>query len=547
MKKRILVIGGVAGGASAAAKARRESEDCEILVFERGPFISFANCGLPYYIGKEILSRDSLLLASPESFKIKYNIDVHVEHEVTSINSSEKFIIVKGPNGERQESYDKLIVSQGASPLVPPFKGVDKSHVFTLRNIPDMDKIFNFSDKNQPKTAVVIGGGFIGLEMAEAFSHRGLKVSVIEKASHILPLLDEDIATELQENVLQNEGVSLYTGLGATEILDDSVLLEDGQKVDADIVLISIGVKPELNLVKDAGIKIGLTGGVVTNSKMQSSDLDIYAVGDMAETFHQITGQKLRIPLAGPANKQGRIAGANAVGGHMSYTGALGTSIVRIFDQVVATTGLNSKQASDFGFTFFTSITRDWDHASYYPGANMIATKILVQEGTAKILGAQVLGKTGVDKRIDILATAITGGMSVFDLENLDLAYAPPFGSANDPINMAGFVASNMETGKHQYVSVSEMIDFDGIIIDVREEHELLNQGKLKGAIHIALGDLRNKLSDIDRTKKIVVYCQKGQRAYLAYRILKLNGFKVKNLKGGFFEAKYNNLDMECL
>lgn len=545
MKKQILIIGGVAGGASAAAKARRECEDCDIHVFERGPYISFANCGLPYYIGKEIGSRDQLLLASPESFKRKYNVDVHVETEVTSIRRESKSILVKGPRGEQQYSYDKLIVSQGASPLVPPFKGVDKKHVFTLRNIPDMDRIFSYSNDNAPKSAVVIGGGFIGLEMAEAFAHRGLNVSVIEKAPHILPLLDEDIATELQEKLLQNDNVSLYTGLGAIEILDDSVVLEDNQNVDADIVLVSIGVRPELDLVKNAGLKIGDTGGVVTNSQMQSSDPDIYAVGDMAETFHQVTGQKLRIPLAGPANKQGRIAGANVVGGKMSYKGALGTSIVRVFDQVVGTTGLNSRQAKQSGYSFFTSITRDWDHASYYPGANMLATKVLIQEGTGLILGAQVLGVTGVDKRVDILATAITGGLTVHDLENLDLAYAPPFGSANDPINMAGFVASNIQNTNHRAIHVNELEGFNGVLIDVREKSELNAQGRLQGAIHIPLGDLRSRLSDLDKKTDIVVYCQKGQRGYLAHRVLSLNGFLVKNLKGGFLEAKYNKLIIE--
>lgn len=545
MKKQILIIGGVAGGASAAAKARRECEDCDIHVFERGPYISFANCGLPYYIGKEIGSRDQLLLSSPENFKRKYNVDVHVEHEVKAIQTKEKTILVQGPDGEKSFSYDKLILSQGASPLVPPFKGVDKEHVFTLRNIPDMDKIFAYSNQETLKSAVVIGGGFIGLEMAEAFSHRGLKVSVIEKAPHILPLLDEDIANELQEKLLENPNISLYTGLGATEILDDSVVLEDGQKVDADIVLVSIGVRPELDLVKEAGIVVGATGGVVTNSQMQSSDPDVYAVGDMAETFHQITGQKLRIPLAGPANKQGRIAGANVVGGKMSYKGALGTSIVRVFDQVVGTTGLNSRQATQMGYSFFTSITRDWDHASYYPGANMLATKILVQEGTGLILGAQVLGVTGVDKRIDVLATAITGQLSVHDLENLDLAYAPPFGSANDPINMAGFVASNIQNTSHETIHAKDLADFEGILIDIRENNELQERGKLKGAIHIALGDIRKKINELDKSQKYVVYCHKGQRGYLAYRILKLNGFSVKNLKGGFLEAKYNNLEIE--
>ena len=438
---RIIIVGGVAGGASAAAKARRVDENAEIHVFERGPFISFANCGLPYYIAGEIADRAKLIIMTPEKFWTRSRVHAHVNHEVLAIHRTAKTIEVKGPDGAtRAVAYDKLILSQGAMPIVPPIPGVQLPHVFTLRDIPDMDRIDKFMNEQHPKRAVVIGGGFIGMEMAEAFNRRGMQVTVVELSPHILPLLDHDLANHL-ENQTRRSDFNFKTGTGATAFTPAGVTLADGSTLAADLILLSVGVKAEVALAKSAGLEIGATGGVKTNGRMESSDPDIYAVGDAGETMHALTGARARIALAGPANRQGRIAGANAAGAKLTYPGALGTSIVRVLNMTVGFTGLNSAQAAKAGFSFFTSLTRDHSHAHYYPGATPVMIKIIVEEGTGRLLGAQVMGESGVDKRVDVLATAIAGKMTVDDLESLDLAYSPPFGSANDPVNTAGFVA----------------------------------------------------------------------------------------------------------
>jgi NADPH-dependent 2,4-dienoyl-CoA reductase/sulfur reductase-like enzyme/rhodanese-related sulfurtransferase len=549
---RILIVGGVAGGASAAAKARRTSESAEIHVFERGPYISFANCGLPYFIGGEIESRDALLLATPETFKKKYRIQVHTGHEVTEILRDQKAIRVRNADGmERLETYDKLILSQGATPLIPPFPGSNQDHVFTLRSIPDMDRIDTYLREKQPETAIVIGGGFIGLEMAEAFHRRGLRVTIVEKAPHILPGLDSDMAYQL-ESELASDKFRFITGSGATEILKDQLILDDGSKIEGELVLMSIGVRPELELATQCGLEIGKTGGVRVNSRMQSADPHIFVVGDMAETFHRIPSPRskeptpVRIPLAGPANRQGRIAGSNAAGGSMEYQGAQGTAIVRVFDWVVGMTGFSSQQATEAGYDFGTSMTRDFQHAGYFPGANFLITKIIFEKGSGKLLGAQVLGKEGVDKRVDIMATAIAGHLSVRDLESLDLAYSPPFGAANDPANIAGFVATNIETGVVATVSPDSWFPEGEFLLDVRELTELLSFGKLAGAVHIPLGELRDRYHELPHDQEIILYCQKGQRGYLATRILMQSGFpKVKNLQGGFLQARSNKLPIE--
>ncbi|MBX7147526.1 FAD-dependent oxidoreductase [bacterium] len=541
MSLKIVVIGGVAGGATAAAKARRVNEHAEITVFERGEYLSFANCGLPYYIAGEIKDREKLLLMTPQKFWDKYRIKALIRHEVLSVDRVAKKVKVKTPDGSIiDEVYDKLIMSQGAMPIVPPFKGLPAEHVFVLRDVPDMDKIDLFIKTQNPKTAAVIGGGFIGLEMAEALMHRGLKVTVIEKAPHILPLLDDDMARELVRDMEQDYAntLTILNAIGASEMGKDFVVLENGQKVNADMVLLSVGVKPEVALAREAGLEIGVTGGVKANGRLQSSDPDIYVVGDAAETTHLITGARLRIPLAGPANRQGRIAGANAAGAHLTYPGALGTSIVRLLNKTIGYVGLNSKQAKDAGFTFFTSTTRDPSHASYYPGATTVITKLLVEEGSGRILGAQVMGENGVDKRVDVLATAIYGKMTVHDLESLDLAYAPPFGSANDPINIASFVAGHEVKGDVRTIETFSEADF---LVDVRNPDEIQKFGKLGNSVNIPVSQLRDRLHEIPKDKKIVVYCQKGQRGYLAYQILNQNGFQVANLKGGFLQARNTN------
>jgi NADPH-dependent 2,4-dienoyl-CoA reductase/sulfur reductase-like enzyme/rhodanese-related sulfurtransferase len=539
--RRIIIVGGVAGGASAAAKARRVDETAEIHVFERGPYISFANCGLPYFIAGEIDDREKLLVMTPKKFWDRSRIHAHVNHEVLSINRANKTIRVKGPKGEERDvSYDKLILSQGAKPIVPRIAGVELPNVFTLRDIPDMDRIAAFVNERRPRHAVVIGGGFIGLEMAEAFHHRGIHVTIVERNPHILPLLDHDLAMHLQ-NQLRRDDFDFKTSAEAVRFTSEGVEFADGSKSPADLILLSVGIKAEVELARVAGLEIGATGGVKTNGRMESSDPDIYAVGDAAETMHALTGARARIALAGPANRQGRIAGANAAGARMIYPGALGTSIVRVLHMTAGFTGLNSEQATKAGFSFFTSLTRDNSHAHYYPGAKPILIKVIAEEGTGRLLGAQVLGERGVDKRVDIFATAITGKMSVFELENLDLAYSPPFGSANDPVNVAGFVAGHIARGDIATVAPETWRPNGDFLLDVRDEDEVADFGKLRNAVNIPLSQLRNRLDQLPRDRRIITYCQKGQRGYLAACALHGSGFdKVANLRGGFLQAKLN-------
>ena len=446
-KCKILIVGGVAGGASAAARARRVDESAEITIFERGPYISFANCGLPYHIAGEIEDRSKLLIMTPEKRWTRSHVEVHVNHEVLSIDRPAKTIRVRNTDGSEQDfCYDKLILSQGAKPIVPAIPGADLPNVFTLRDVPDMDRILAFLDSRKPGTAAIIGGGFIGLEMAEAFHRRGIRVTVIEKLPQILPVLDRDMALHL-ENCVRGDKFAVMTGAEARSFSAEGVELTDGTFVPAELILLSVGVRAEVELARRAGLEIGVTGGVKVTARMESSDPDIYAVGDAAETTHMLTGARTRIPLAGPANRQGRIAGANAAGGHFLYTGALGTSIVRVLHMTAGFTGLNSVQTAKAGFSFFTSVTVDPNHAGYYPGSSPMRIKVVAEEGTGRLLGAQIVGEDGVDKRTDVLATAIAGKMTVFDIESLDLAYAPPFGSANDPVNTAGYVADHIVRG----------------------------------------------------------------------------------------------------
>ncbi len=536
---RIVIVGGVAGGASAAAKARRVDENADIQIFERGPYISFANCGLPYFIAGEIDDRAKLIVMTPEKFWERSRVRAHVNHEALSINRAAKTICVREPDGrQRNVPYDKLVLSQGAKAIVPPVPGANLPHVFTLRDIPDMDRIAAFLNERQPRHAVVIGGGFIGLEMAEAFHHRGLHVTIVERDPHILPLLDRDMAAHLQ-NQIRRDDFEFKTGAAATQFTGGGVEFADGSRLPADLVLMSVGVKAEVELARAAGLEIGETGGVKTNGRLESSDPNIYAVGDAAETMHALTGARARIALAGPANRQGRIAGANAAGARLIYPGALGTSIVRVLNMTAGFTGLNSAQALKAGFTFFTSLTRDDSHAHYYPGAKPVLIKIVAEEGTGRLLGAQVLGECGVDKRVDVLATAITGKMSVFDLENLDLAYSPPFGSANDPINTAGFVAGHIARGDLATVAPETWKPDGDYLLDVRDPGELAEFGKLNNAVNIPLGQLRDRLGELPRDRRIVTYCQNGQRGYLAACALHGRGFEdVANLRGGFLQSK---------
>jgi NADPH-dependent 2,4-dienoyl-CoA reductase/sulfur reductase-like enzyme/rhodanese-related sulfurtransferase len=541
--RRIVIVGGVAGGASAATRARRVDESAEIVLFERGPYISFANCGLPYHIAGEIEDRSKLLIMTPEKMWARSRVQVHVNHEVLSIDRSGKTVRVRrGDGSEKEFPYDKLILSQGARPIVPPIPGADLPNVFTLRDVPDMDRIIAFVEARQPRTAAVIGGGFIGLEMAEAFHRRGMKVTVIERLPHILPLLDHDTATHLENRVRGND-FAIMTGTEAKSFSAQGVELADGSFIPAELILLSVGVRAEVDLAKRAGLEIGQTGGVKVNARMESSDPEIYAVGDAAETTHMLTGARTRIPLAGPANRQGRIAGANAAGGRFLYPGALGTSIVRVLQMTAGCTGLNSAQAAKAGFSFFSSVTIDASHASYFPGAKPMRIKILAEEGTGRVLGAQIVGEDGVDKRTDVLATAIAGKMTVFDLESLDLAYAPPFGSANDPVNTAGFVADHIVRGDVATIAPEDWKPSGEFLLDVRENNEVAESGTLPNAVHIPLGELRDRMGELPRDRKILVYCHKGQRGYLAACALKGSGFEnVANLRGGIAQARLNGL-----
>lgn len=535
MARRIVIVGGVAGGATAAAKARREDEHAAITMFERGPYVSFANCGMPYYIGGEISDRDKLLLMTPESFYRKYRVNVHVAHEVVSVDRGVKEVVVRGPDGgERRHAYDKLILSQGAAPLRPPIKGADRRHVFTLRDIPDMDRIAAFLDHCSPESAAIIGGGFIGLEMAEAFHHRGLKVTIVEQARHIMPVLDDDVAAECMA-AAQRENFVIRAGRKALTIDPNSVVLDDHTRIGADIVLLSAGVSPEVSLAKNAGLEIGPTGGVAVNARLETSDPDILAVGDAAEVSHRLTGRRIRIALAGPANRQGRIAAINVTGGHAIYGGAIGTSIVRLFENNIGSTGLSTRAAEELGYRVITSMTRDPSHAGYYPGAETVVSKLIIEQSSGRILGAQAFGRDGVDKRIDVYACAVYNGLTVENLAETDFAYSPPFGLANDPVNQAAFTAGHILRGDVQVITRANDVPPSACLLDVREAGEIESFGTLSGSTHIPLGDLRDSIDKVPRDRPVVVFCQKGQRGYLAARILQGSGFvDVINLAGGY-------------
>ncbi len=527
--RRILIVGGVAGGASAAARARRVDETADILVFERGPHISFASCGLPYLLSGEVRDRDALIARTPDGFWERARVRVHTRTEAVAIDGA-----------ERKEPYDRLILSQGARPIVPPIPGADLPHVFTLRDIPDAERIAEFLAERKPVRAVVIGAGFIGLEMAETFLHRGLAVSVVERLPQVLPVLDPDMAALLAERI--GDRLALRTGTTAARITPDAVELEGGDRLPADLVLLSVGVKAEVELARAAGLEIGRTGGVKVNGRLQTSDPDIYAVGDAAEVTHVVTGARVRIALGGPANRQGRLAGANAAGQPHAYRGALGSAIVRVLDVNVGCTGLNRAQAAAAGLSAFTSVTRGLNRSRYFPGAEPLWLKLVVEEGTGRLLGAQVLGGEGVDKRVDVLATAITAGLTVFDLEDLDLSYAPPFSSAQDPVNVAGFVAAHAALGDAPSVSPETWRPSGELLLDVRDPDELA-AGRLVDAVNIPLGALRDRVAGLPRDRAIVTYCQQGQRGHLAAGVLHGLGFaNVANLRGGFTLARANGL-----
>ena len=534
---KIVIVGGVAGGMSAATRLRRLKEDAEIVVFEKGPYVSFANCGLPYYLSGEISERENLLVQTPESLAARFQLDVRPNHEVTAVYPDEKKVEVLSDGKKWQESYDVLLLSPGAKPVRPAISGLaEAKNVYTVRNVPDIDMVMNALEE-QPKKAVVVGAGFIGLEMAENLKKRGLAVSIVELAPHVLPSLDEEMAVHIQ-NELIKQGVHVQTKRSVTafEHGGKQLRLDDGTTIDSDLTILSVGVQPDNTLAKMAGLEWGLRGGIVVNEHYQTSDPSIYAVGDAIVVKQQITGADALISLASPANRQGRQAADNIAGIVRNNRGSLGTSIVRVFDLAAASTGLTERMAQQANLPFSVVHVSGKDHASYYPEATDILLKLIFHHKTGEIYGAQGVGAKGVDKRIDSLATAIKGQLTIFDLPELEFTYAPPFGSAKDPVNMLGYVAMNVAEGLSetiQWHELPEALAQGKILLDVRNEGELQN-GAFKDALNIPLNYLRCRLAELDREKEYIVSCHSGLRSYLAERILKQAGFHVQNLDGAF-------------
>lgn len=534
---KIVIVGGVAGGMSAATRLRRLKEDAEIVVFEKGPYVSFANCGLPYYLSGEISERENLLVQTPESLAARFQLDVRPNHEVTAVYPDEKKVEVLSDGKKWQESYDVLLLSPGAKPVRPAISGLaEAKNVYTVRNVPDIDLVMNALEE-QPKKAVVVGAGFIGLEMAENLKKRGLAVSIVELAPHVLPSLDEEMAVHIQ-NELIKQGVHVQTKRSVTafEHGGEQLRLDDGTTIDSDLTILSVGVQPDSTLAKMAGLETGLRGGIVVNEHYQTSDPSIYAVGDAIVVKQQITGADALISLASPANRQGRQAADNIAGIVRNNRGSLGTSIVRVFDLAAASTGLTERMAQQANLPFSVVHVSGKDHASYYPEATDILLKLIFHPKTGEIYGAQGVGAKGVDKRIDSLATAIKGQLTIFDLPELEFTYAPPFGSAKDPVNMLGYVAMNVAEGLSetiQWHELPEALAQGKILLDVRNEGELQN-GAFKDALNIPLNDLRCRLAELDHEKEYIVSCHSGLRSYLAERILKQAGFHVQNLDGAF-------------
>ena len=534
---KTIIIGGVAGGASAAARLRRLREHDEIIMLERGDDISFANCGLPYYIGGEITDKKMLTLQTPESFRSRFNIDVRIRNEAVRISPGTHTVTIRNTEtGETyEEHYDKLILSPGAEPVRPNIGGIGLPHVFTLRNIPDTMRIKRYIAEKKPQKAVVVGGGYIGAEMAENLANAGLDVSVAELADHLIAPLDFDMAADVHR-YLQSKGVRLYLNSGVTEITETAVALQNG-RIEADLVILSVGVRPETALAKECGIAVNSRGSIIVNSRMQTGFPDIYAVGDAIEVQDYITGSPAFVPLAGPAGKQGRIAADSIAGLHSAYTGTQGSAVLKLFDMTVAATGLNERRAQAEGIGYDKVYTYSASHASYYPNGKQMSVKVLWDKQTLRILGAQIVGFDGVDKRMDVLATAIRFGAKVTDLKDLELCYAPPFGSAKDPVNMVGFVAENVINGtvKQVFWHDVENLPRDGsvFLLDVRTKTETA-RGMIEGAVNIPLDTLRENLDKLPRDKPIYVNCHSGQRSYIACRILSANGFDCYNLAGGW-------------
>jgi NADPH-dependent 2,4-dienoyl-CoA reductase/sulfur reductase-like enzyme/rhodanese-related sulfurtransferase len=545
--RRLVIVGGVAGGASAAARARRLSEEAHITVFERGPHVSFANCGLPYFVGGEIVEHDALLLQTPESLRARFNLDVRVRTEVIAIDRAARCVRARDVDTGRQyeQPYDALILSTGASPLRPPLPGIDRAGHFTVRNIPDVDRITAWIKDCRACRAVVVGGGYIGLEMAEQLTRRGgLAVTVVEALPQVMAPLDPEMAAwlhqELRSNGVElrlNDPVAAFEAPSPAETARASVVaLKSGKRLPADAVVLGLGVRPEIGLAKSAGLEIGALGGLRVNEHLQTSDPNIWAVGDAIEVRDAVTGAWTIIPLAGPANRQGRIAADNIFGRPIRYGGTWGTAILRLFNLTAGCTGASEKTLRAAGIPHQVVHLHPNSHAGYYPGAEPIAMKILFAPDTGKLLGAQAVGREGVDKRIDVLASALKAGMTVHDLAELELAYAPPYGSAKDPVNLAGMVAQNVLRGDVEIAQWHEVAALDPartLLLDVRNADER-KAGYIPGSVHVPLNELRSRLKELPRGRDIIVHCQSGQRSYFACRILTQDGFRARNLTGSW-------------
>ncbi|PKM57823.1 MAG: hypothetical protein CVU98_04135 [Firmicutes bacterium HGW-Firmicutes-3] len=544
MSKKVLIVGGVAGGAGTAARLRRMDNQAKIIMFEKGPYISFANCGLPYYIGGTIKNREELLLQTPEGFGNRFNVDVRVNNEVLKIDRDNKKVVVKDGATDKiyEESYDTLVLSTGSTPLVPRIEGIDSSNIFTLWTIPDVDRIKEYVLSHNLKKATVIGGGFIGLEMAENLHDLGLDVSIAEMAPQVMTSIDYDMAQLIHGHITKkavhlhlNNGVKFFKSRGPVT----DVILSDGTTIESDIILLAIGVKPNGSLAIESGLRTNERGGVIVDAYLRTSDPDIYALGDMIEVEDFVSGQKTMVPLAGPANKQGRIVADNITGLSKTYNGTQGTSVAKVFDMTVASTGNNEKslerQGLTYGKDYLVSIITKSSHADYYPGAKDLTIKLIFNlEG--KILGAQALGQEGVEKRIDVIATAIRFGATVKDLIELELSYAPPYSSAKDPVNMVAYVADNILSQKMAPIRSEEIKELDKsklVILDVRTPEEVA-YGAIEGHVNIPLDDLRERIHELPSDKEIIIYCAVGFRGYLASTILNPAGFKTRNLLGGY-------------
>jgi len=547
---KLLIIGGVAGGATAAARARRLSERADITVVERGTYVSYANCGLPYFVSGDITRRSRLLLQTPEGFDSRYRVKVLLETEAVEIDRPGRRVRVRGPGGEDWLGYDSLILAQGGSPVLPPVPGIDSPNVFRLWTVPDMDRIHRYIEEKKPSSALIAGGGFIGLEMAEAFHKRGIATTVVELLPRVMSVMDPEFGSMVQGS-LERNGVAVRTGVGlkAVDYCGESAELSDGSAVAAGIVLVAAGVKPELTLARAAGLAVGASGGLQVDEYLRTSDAHIWAAGDMNEILQKVSRRRVRIPLAGPANRQGRVAATNALGGRVKYEGGLGSSVVKVFDTTAASTGLTETAARAAGLEAAAAVVVKDHHAGYYPGAKELVLKVVYERGTGRLLGGQAFGEEGVEKRIDVLAMALQGGMSLDDLAEVDLAYAPPYSSANDPLNLAGFIGQNDRSGYAPLVSAQEARDLLGrpaggsaagrpLLLDVRNlnEHETSH---VRGALHVPVDELRFRLDEVPRDRPVIVHCRSGFRSHLALRILKENGWTdVRNLTGGYIAMK---------